>query len=98
LDELINQFVVGDTTQVGLPPSGVEIVSEKIGVVGSDVQADRQCVRQMDPGTERVESEFANRYRLASDALVAETEDALVVGEDDQADVRVRVPDKAGSS
>ena len=97
LDELVNQFVVSDTTLVGLPPSGVEIVSEKIGVVGSDVQADGQCVRRMDPGTERVESEFANRYRHAVGALVSKTEDALDVGEDDQADVRVRVPDRAGS-
>jgi hypothetical protein len=45
----------------------------------------------VDPGARDVESELADGNPHAPGALVAQTQDALVVGDDDQPDVLVRV-------
>ena len=55
-----------------------------------DVERDRQGQRRVDPGRRRVQGELADRDRHPARALVAEPEDPLVVGDDDQPDVVVR--------
>ena len=55
-----------------------------------DVERDRQGQRRVDPRGGRVQRELADRDRHPARALVAEAEDPLVVGDDDQPDVVVR--------
>ena len=68
----------------------VERVGEQERVVRPDVERDRQGQRRVDPRRRRVERELADRDRHPAGALVAEAEDPLVVGDDDQPDVVVR--------
>ena len=68
----------------------VEVVVEQGLVVGADVEADGQRRGRMDAGGRRVERELADGDAHAARALVAEAEDALVVGDDDEAHVVVR--------
>ena len=63
------------------------VVVQQLRVVGAHVEADGQRLRRMDAGRGGVERELADRDAHAARALVAEAEDALVVGDDDQAHV-----------
>ena len=54
-----------------------------------DVERDRQAERGVDPRRGGVERELADRDSHAPGPLVAQAEDPLVVGDDDQADVLV---------
>jgi len=89
LDERFDEVVVllaGDAA--GAVPD-VERVFQQRGVVGADVEADGQHLGWMDAGTGHVERQLADGDAHPPGALVAETEDALVVGDHDQADVLV---------
>ena len=68
----------------------VERVGQEGRVVGPDVERDRQRERRMDAAAGRVQGELADRDGHPAGALVAETEDPLVVGDDDEPDVVVR--------
>ena len=68
----------------------VQRIGEEERVVRADVQGHRQRQRRMDAGGGRVERQLADRDRHPARALVAEPEDPLVVGDDDQPDVVVR--------
>ncbi len=57
--------------------------SSRLGVVGPDVEQDRQRPRGVDAADQRVERELADRDAHAADALVADAEDPLAVGDDD---------------
>ena len=59
-------------------------------VVGADVEQDRQRARGVDAADQRVERELADRDAHAADALVADAEDALAVGDDDDVDLLAR--------
>ena len=71
----------------GCAPADVEVVVEQRLVVGADVEADGQRLRGMDAGGRGVERELADGDAHAARALVAEAEDALVVGDHDEAHV-----------
>ena len=88
--ELLDQLVVVGAAQPGMPPPEVELVVEQGLVVGADVEADRQRLAGVDAGGRGVERELADGDAHAAGALVAQPEDALVVGDDDQAHVVVR--------
>ena len=84
MDELFDERVVGLAAQPGMAPAEVQVIGEERGVVGAHVEADRQRARGMDAGGGGVERELAHRDGHAAGALVAEAEDALVVGDDDE--------------
>ena len=87
LDELLDQRVVLGAAQAWKPPAEVELVLQERFVVRADVEADGQRLRRVDARGRRVERQLADRNPHASRTLVAETEDALVVRHDDEADV-----------
>lgn len=60
-------------------------------VVRADVQQDRQRTGGVDAADRRVQAELADRDAHAADALVAQSQDALSVGDHDDVHVVVRV-------
>ena len=65
----------------------VEGIVQQLAAVGPDIERDGQGVRRIDPRGCRVEGQLAHRDRHPARSLVAQAKDALVVGDDDQADV-----------
>ena len=59
-------------------------------VVGADVERHRQARVRIDAGAGGVERELADRNAHAVGAEIAEAEDPLSVGDDDDADVLLR--------
>ena len=90
LDEGLDERVVVRPAQSRRAVAEVERVGEQRRVVGPDIERDRQRERRMDAAPRRVERELADRDRHPAGALVAETQDPLVVGDHDQPDVVVR--------
>jgi hypothetical protein len=90
VDECIDEVVVSRTTKPGRAMPEVERIVEEALVVGADIERDRQRQRRVDPARRCVQRELADRDRHAAGALVAQPQDPLVVGHDDQANVLVR--------
>jgi len=91
LDEGLDEGVVGLALEPSRAMADVERIVEQRRVVRADVQADRQHPGGVDPGARDVERELADGNSHAPGALVAETQDALVVGDHDQPDVLVGI-------
>ena len=68
----------------------VQRVGEQRRVVRPDVERDRQGQGRVDAAGRRVQRELADRDGHPAGALVAEAQDPLVVGDDDEPDVLVR--------
>ena len=95
LHELIDEIVVRLTRHALVPPAEVLGVLESFGVVGSDVQHDRQRPLRANAADRRVQGELADRDAQSTRALVADPEDALAVRDDDDVDLGVgTVPEK----
>ena len=73
-----------------MTPAKVLGIVEPFGVVGSDIQHDRQRSRRMDAADQRVERELSDRNSKAACALIADAENALAVGYDNDIDLFVR--------
>ncbi|RMP75175.1 hypothetical protein ALQ20_200133 [Pseudomonas syringae pv. atrofaciens] len=69
-----------------MTPAHVHRVVQQLTVVGADIQHDRQRVRRADPATSGVQRQFADRDAHAADALIAQTENSLAVGHDNDLD------------
>src|ERR1019366_8935862 len=87
LDEFLDERVVLGAAQAWKPPAEVELISQERFVVRADVETDGKRERRVDARGRRVKRELADGNPHASRTLVAEPEDALVVGHDDEADV-----------
>ena len=68
----------------------IERVVEQNLIVGADIENDRQAVLRRHAGAGGVERELAKRDAHSAGAEIAETEDALAVGDDDEAHVLFR--------
>ena len=88
--ERLDQLVVRRAAQPRRPIAEVQRIGEQRRVVGADVERDRQGQRRMDAAGGRVQRELADRDGHPARALVAEAEDPLVVGHDDEPDVLER--------
>ena len=98
-DEGLDELVVGRTRDAARAVPEIERVFEKRGVVGADVEADGQHLGWVDAGARDVERQLADGDAHATRTLVSEAEDALVVGDDDEADVVVGVvPEPLGDA
>ena len=73
-----------------VPPSQVQRVVEQPGVVRADVERHRQAAGRVQAASGDVERDLADRDAHAVGAEVAEAENALAVGDDDQVDARQR--------
>ena len=87
--ELVHHRVVGLAPQPRLAPPDVEVVAQQLLVVGAHVEADGERLRGVDPGGRHVQGQLADGDAHAARALVAEAEDALVVGDHDEPHVLV---------
>jgi hypothetical protein len=83
-DELLEQRVVGLAAQAASRPAEVQLVLQQRGAVGADIEAHRQRVGRMDAAGRAVQRQLADGDRHAARALVADAEDRLVVGRDDE--------------
>ena len=88
LHESLDEAVVGGASQPRLGVAEVERIAQEMGVVGPAVQRHGQREGGTDSGSGGVEGQLADGDAHAPRALVAEAEDALVVGGHDQTDVR----------
>ena len=89
-DERLDQLVVGRPAQPRRAMADVQRVGQQGRIVGPDIERDGQRQRRMDAARRRVQRELADRDGHAAGALVAEAQDPLVVGDDDEPDVLVR--------
>ena len=84
------KLVVGRSRQAVLAHAQVEAVLEEGFVIGSRVQKDRQCLFRGNAAAGGVEREFAHGDAHAAGPEVAQAQDALAIGHDDDAHVAVR--------
>ena len=90
VDECLDERVVRGAPEARRPIAQVERVLEERVVVRPDVERDGQGQDRMDAAGGRVQGQLSDRDRHPAGALVAEAQDPLVVGHDDQPDVLVR--------
>ena len=89
LDEAVHKGVVVLAPEAVLGVAEVERVVEQLFVVGPAVKGDGQGQLGVDAGPGDVQGELADGDAHASGALVAEAQDALVVGDHDEAHARL---------
>ena len=89
-DERLDDRVVRLAAQPRMAPADVQRVVEQRLAVRADVERHGQRQRRVDARRRRVEGELADRDAHPAGALVAEAEDALVVGDDDEPDLVAR--------
>ncbi len=83
-DEFVDELVIGGTAQAPLAHADIVGVVQQRLVVGADIQHHRQAELRMDAGAGGIERQLADRNTHAVGAEVAEAEDALAVGDDDE--------------
>jgi hypothetical protein len=90
LDEPVDEIVVAGAGQPTVPPAEIHGVGQEPGIVGADVQEDRQGARWVDSAQRRVQRQLADRDAHAADALVTQAQNPLPVGDDDDVDLSPR--------
>ena len=88
--ELVDEGQIFVAAHAVLAQAEIERVVEQSLIVRADVENDRQAVLRRHAGAGGVERELADRDAHAAGAEIAETEDALAVGDDDEAHVLFR--------
>ncbi len=89
VDEVIDELVVVLVIDPAMAPAEIHRVVEQLGVVGADVKHHRQRPRGVDPAERGVQRQLADWDSHPAEALVAQPEHALPVGDDDDVDVVV---------
>ena len=82
-DEFVDEAVVFLAAHALVPPADVERIVEIFLVVGADIEQDRQRGRRIDAAAGGVQRQLADRDAHAAGALIAEAENALAIGDDD---------------
>ena len=70
-----------------MAPADIERIGQAVGIVGADIEQDRQRRRRMQAAAAGIERELADRDAHAAGALIAEAENALAIGHDDRLDL-----------
>src|SRR5262249_12123796 len=89
LHELVDEVEVRLTGDALVTPAEILGVLETLDVARPDVENDRQGALRADASDQRVEREFADRNTQTARPLIADAENPLAVGHDDDVDVRV---------
>ena len=87
MNEALNEGVVLGTTESWRSASKIIRVSDQFAVVGANIKRDWKCPRWLNSRSGGVERKLADWDAHAANAKVAEAEDALVVGDNDQANL-----------
>ena len=88
--ELINERQILFAADALLAQAQIEWVVEQGLIVRADIENDRQAVLRRHAGAGGIERELAERDAHAAGAEIAETEDALAVGDDNEAHILFR--------
>ena len=83
--EFLDQVIVGLSAQAALAQAHVERIAQELAVVRARVYHHRQAQRRVHARARRVKRELADRNAHAVGTEVAETQNALAVGDHDQA-------------
>src|SRR5262249_42323490 len=83
-DKLIDKGVIGRTRDASLTQANIVGVAEKLLIVGTDVEHDRQAELRVNSGASGIERELSYWNAHAVSAEVTETEDPFTVGHDDE--------------
>jgi len=62
-------------------------IVQTLGIIGANVENDGQSARRVNPADKRVQRKLADGNAQTADALIADAEDALAVGDDDNVNV-----------
>ncbi len=87
LNEFVDEVIVLFAGDAWMTPAHIQRVIQQLLIVGADVQHDWQGIRRTDTATGGVQRELTNGNAHAADALVAQAENALAVGNDDHFDI-----------
>ena len=87
VNEALNEGVVLGTTESWRSASKIIRVSDQFAVVGANIKRDWKRPRWLNSRSGGVERKLADWDAHAANAKVAEAEDALVVGDNDQANL-----------
>src|SRR5215470_19743224 len=91
-DEALDEIVIVRPAHPLVTPPDIDWIGEALGIVGSDVQENRQGGRGVQAGTRSIQRQFSDRNPHAARTLVAETENAFAIADDDGLDpVKARV-------
>ena len=93
VDQLVDQLVVLLVAGTSAARSEIERIRQQRLVVRPDIDHDRQRRRRVDTAHGGVQRELADRDAHATDTEIAEPENALAVGDDDDPDVPVELGD-----
>ena len=85
--EVVEEVVVPLAPDPRVRHADVDLTVEQAEVVGAHIEDDRDDPARMDAGRRRVDRSLADGDLDATDALVADAEDAFGVGDDDQVDL-----------
>jgi len=86
-DERLDEVVVALPADAAVPKAKVERVGQQGQVVGAHVQDDRDRPVRVDASSRRVQGLLPQRDLDAAHPLIADPEDSLGVGDDQQVDV-----------
>ena len=89
-DEFLDERHVVFAAHALLAQAQVERVVEQSLIVGADVENDRQAILRRHAGAGRYRAKLPDRNAHAADAKIAEAENALAVGDDDEPHVLLR--------
>ena len=84
-NEFVQQLVIGHAGEPALAQPDIERVFEHRRIVAADVEGDRQAQLRMHACTRGIQRQLAHRNSHAVGAQVAQAENALAVGDDDDA-------------
>jgi len=89
-DKFRDKGHVSLATHAVLPQAEVQRIIEQRLIVRADVENDRQAVLRGHAGASGIERQLAERYAHAPGSEIPQSQDALAVGDDDEAHVLLR--------
>ena len=85
--ELIDEVKVRLTGHTLVPPAEIFRILDPFGIIGPDIQYDRQRPLRANSADQRVQRELANRDTQAAGALIADAQDAFAVSHNNDVDI-----------
>ena len=89
LHELIYEIVISLARDSFMTPAEILGIVEPFGVVGSDIQDDRERSRRVDTTDQAVQRKLSDRNSETACALIADAQNSLAVGYDNDIDAFV---------
>ena len=87
LDVRVDEGVVALSAYPGVPVPDVRGIVQQTLAVGADIEHHRDHAGRVDAARRRVDRQLADRHFDAADAPIADSEDLLGVGRQDQVDI-----------